>query len=317
MACATVCDCNYALDNTRVGCVPLMGVEKRPWIMNERNSTGALNYIDLTATLNDAYFSGLINNADPLARLYPLPEVKDISDAREEPVTFAWKDGTQVFVRDGVRKYSAMFPPDSATPQLLGILETMRCAKPCKFSVDAKGTIWGRISDDRTKLYPIKMDPASIAPIFIKPTDSEPQMIGWSFNFSPSEFDCKIRGLNASELVGGIAPLDYDGLMDVFAKVISCTTTKLTVKLYNSGGTPINPETIKGLLVTNFALYNVTDSAAIALTGTGAAFAETSGTYEFTYATADQPIATNVLRLTPTKTGYDFKSVIATSIVVS
>lgn len=318
MGCAKVCDCNYTVDNTGIGCNPIMKVEKRAWIMNEVDSTGALNYIDLAVTLNDAYFVALINNADPLKRIFPLPEVKDISDLRGEPIVHEWKDGTQVYVRDGVRKYTGMFPPDSASPQLTGILEGQRCAKPAKFTIDADGTIWGRISDDGTKLYPVKMDANSVSAVFIKPTDTEPQMLGWSFNFHPSEKDCKLRGIPIDELSGGINPLYYDGLVDVFAKVISCTTTKLTVKLYNMFGTPINPETIKGLLVSNFALYNVTTSTTIALTGTGSLFTESpSGTYELKYATASVPVSTNVLRLTPTKNGYDFKAVVTTSIIVS
>lgn len=318
MACKKVCDCNLTIDNTGIGCTPLMKVEKRPWIVNKTKSDGTLCFIDLTDTFDDAYFTDWINEADPLDRLYPLPEVKDITDQREAPVTFSWKDGTQVFVRDGVRKFQGMFPPDSASPQLTGILEGQRCAKPCKFSVDADGTIWGRISEDGTKLYPIEMDAQSVAAIFTKPTDTEPQMLGWTFNYAPAEKDCNLRGIPTTELDdASINPLDYNGLMDVYAKVIACTTTKLTVKLYNIFGTAINPQTIQNLLVANFALYNVTDSSAIALTGTGAAFAETTGTYELTYATANAPTSADVLRLTPTKDGYDFAPVVATSIVVS
>lgn len=320
--CAKTCDCNYTIANTGIGCNPIMKVEKKPWIMNKTKADGTLNYIDLSITLDDTYFSGLINNVDPLARLYPLPEIKNITDARDKPVVYAWKDSTEVFVRDGIRKYDAMFPPDVAGPQFTGILETLRCAKPCKFSVDADGTIWGRLSDDGTKLYPVEMDGQSVAAIFTKPTDTEPQMLGFSFNYHPSEKDCQLRGIAQSELSGSINPLDYVGLMDVFVKVISCTVTKLVVKLYNSFGTPLNPETVKGLLVGAFALSKVASPytatpTAVALTGTGAAFSETSGTYSLTYKTADDPSVTDHLALTPTKLGYDFKAVVATTIVVS
>ncbi len=286
--------------------------------MNEVDSNGDLNYIDLTDTLDDAYFVALINNADPLARLYPLPEIKNIADARDKPKTFAWKDDTEVFIRDGVRKFEGMFPPDSASPQLTGILESGRCARPAKFTVDADGTIIGRISADGTKLYPVKMDAQSIAAIFTKQTDTEPQMLGYTFNYHPSEKDCKLRGLPATELTGDINPLDYDGLMDVFVEVVSCTATKLVVKLTNIFGTPINPETIKGLLVADFTLINVTDSnSSIALTGSGAAFSETNGTYSLTYATADQPTVADHLKLTPAKDGYDFTEVSNTDIIVA
>src|ERR1035437_8333876 len=177
IVCANTCDCNAILMNTKTGCITTKAVEKRTWIVNEVGSAGTKNYIDLTATLDDTYFSGKVNNANPLDRFYPLPEIKNVIDAREKPVLYTWKDGTEVFVRDGVRKFDGMFPPEVASPQLLGILEGQRCAVPCKFTIDANGTIWGKISADGTKLYPVKMDPQSIAPIFINPTDTEPTML--------------------------------------------------------------------------------------------------------------------------------------------
>lgn len=318
MTCANVCDCNLTVQNTGVGCTPIMKVVKRPWLWNKYDSSGALNYIDLTDTLDDAYWQALINNADPLARLTPLPEIKNITDVREKPLTYAWKDSSEVFVRDGIRKFEGMFPPDSSSPQLVGILESARCANPAFLGVDEDGTVWGKISADGTKIYPIEIDPKSIAAIFVKQTDTEPQMAAWSFNFHPSEKDCAIRGIAQSEMEDDVDTLSYNGLLNVYAKVISCSTTKLVVKLYTQFGSVLNPLTVKNLLVANFSLYNVTTSSAILLTGTGSAFAESpEGTYSLTYKTADDPASTNVLRLTPTKDGFDFTAVVATSIVVA
>jgi hypothetical protein len=318
MGCAKVCDCNFSIGNTGTGCVTPMAVEKRAWVVNRFKADGTLNYIDLTATLDDNYFLDLINEADPLARFYPLPEIKNITDVRDKPLMFTWKDGTERFVRDGVRKYEGMFPPESASPQLIGILEGQRCTDPCKFSIDANGTIWGRISADGTKLYPIRMDAQSIAALWVKTTDTEPEMVGYSFNYHPSEKDCQVRGLEAGELVGGINPLDYDGLLDVFVQVVSCTTTALKVKLYTIFGQILSALTVKAMIVGEFDLFNVTDNSTISLVGTGSDFEEDpAGTYEFTYTTADQPVSTDVLKLTPTKNGYDFAAVVATSIVVS
>ncbi len=314
--CANVCDCNITVANLGVACTPNMKVIKRPWIVNEHDAAGDLNYIDLTSDLDDDYFQELINAADPLARWCPLPEVKNIADNRDKPVVYAFKDGDERFVRDGVRKFEGTFPPESASPQLTGKIEAWRCAQPCFMGVDADGTFWGKISADGTKLYPVKMAAGSIAPIFTKPTDTEPQMLGISFNFHTSEKDCVLRGLPADEL-DGVNPLDYDGLLDVYLKVISCDTTKLVAKLYTEFGTTLNPLTDKGLVVGDFALYNKTDDSAIALTGAGADFSESLGIYTLTFATDDQPTAADILRLTPTKNGRDYTAVVATDIVVS
>lgn len=315
--CVQTCDCNESLINTGVGCATTKAVEKKTWIMNETDSAGVKNHIPLNFAITDAVISALINETDPLDRLYPLPEIKNVVDVRDKPVMYTWKDGTEVFIRDGVRKFEGMFPPDSASPQLLAILEGQRCAQPCKFAIDANGTIWGKISADGTKLYPVKMDAQSVAPIYINPTDTEPAMLAYSFNLHPSEKDCQLRGIPMSQLSGDINPLDYEGLMDVYAKVISCSVSALVVKLYSKWGTSISPEVIENLLAADFALYNVTNSSAIGFTGVGGSFSEVTGLYTFDYDTADVPTVANVLRLTPTKLGYGFTAVVATSMVVA
>lgn len=318
--CAKTCACNETMINTKTGCVSSRAVEKGAWVMNRTKADGILNYIDLTVAIDDTYISGLINNTDPLARIFPLPEFKNITDVRDKSVMYAWKDGTLVKVRDGIRKFDGMLPPPFASTQMVAILDAMRCASPCKFSIDANETIWGRISADGTKLYPMRMDAGSIDAIYTNPTDTEPEMIAYSYNLHPSERDCEVRGLKASELTGDINPLDYVGLLDVNMEVVSCTTTVLTVRLSDNFGSimPGMSEAVVGFLVANFALYNKTTASAILLTGTGAAFAEgPAGTYAMTYKTSDQPASTNHLRLTPTKTGFDCSDVPNTTIVVA
>lgn len=320
MSCAKTCACNQKMMNTKTGCVSSRAVEKSAWVMNRTNATGASNFIDLTSLLDDTYFKGLINNiTDPTARLFPLPECKNISDVRDKSVIESAKDGTMFKVRDGIRKFDGQFFPPFASPQLVAILQSARCADPCKFSIDANGTIWGRLSTDGTKLYPIRMDAGSIDVIYTNPTDSEVEKVNYSFNYHPSERDCEVRGLLASDLTGDINPLDYIGLMDVNMQVVSVSTTKLVVRLYDNYGDILSgqQEAVVGFLVSNFALRNVTTSSAIALTGSGASFSESpAGTYNLTYATANQPSSTNHLALTPSNPGYDCSTIPSTSIVV-
>ena len=311
--CAQVCDCNMTLVNTGVGCTPIKKVEKITWLMNQFNSAGALNYIDLTITLSDSYFQALLNNVDPLARLYPLPPMVDIVDEREKPITYAYKDGTKRFVRNGVRSFAGMFPPESASPQLVGILEGGRCANLCKFAIDAQGTIWGRISDDGTKLYPVKLVAGSVAALWTNETDSTPQMIGYSFDYHPSEQDCQLRGLQQNQLVGDIYPQNYTGLIEVYAKLISASHAAGTVvvKLYDSFGSILSPETVKGLLAANFTLYDNTASSAVTFT----VVESPQGTYTFTI-TGTVPASGHTLTLTPNKNGFDFTNVVATSLLM-
>ncbi len=316
MSCAKTCACNEQMINTKTGCVSSRAVEKRPWVMNRTKADGSLNYIDLTADLDDAYFVALINNADPLERLFPLPEIKDINDVRDKSVMVEAKDGTQFKVRDGIRKFEGVFYPPFSSPQMVAILQAQRCASPAKFSVDANGTIWGRISEDGTKLYPMRMDAGSVDVIYQNPTDTDVEKVNYSFNLHPSERDCTVRGLQASELSGDINPLDYDGLMDVFMQVISCSLTALVFELHNGYGKITSPEKVTDFVVEDFALQNVTTSTPIALVGTGATFVEApAGTYTATFVTADDPADNDELSLTPTKNGFDCTSVASVLIV--
>ena len=317
MSCTTTCACNQVMTNTKTGCISSRTVEKQAWVMNRTKADGTLNYIDLTVALDDTYFSSLINNVDPLARLYPLPECKNISDVRDKSVMDTAKDGTMFKVRDGIRKFDGFFFPPFASPQLVAILQSQACAAPCKFSIDSEGTIWGMISADGTKLYPMRMDAGSVDIIYTNPNDTEVEKVAYSFNLHPSEKDRNVRGIKCGDLTGDINPLDYTGMLDVNMKVISVSTTQLVVKLFDNFGTPLTPEAVTGFLVGDFALYNITTSSAIALTGTGASFAESpTGTYTFHYATANDPASTNHLRLTPTKTGFDCSKVALVSIIV-
>lgn len=317
-SCVITCACNQAMINSKTGCLSSRVVEKQAIVVNRTDSTGALNYIDLTLTLDDAYFIAKANEVDNNARWFFLPECKNITDVRDKSVMEAAKDGTMYKVRDGIRKFDGQYFPPFASPQLVGILSSQRCAAPCKFSIDANGTIWGRISEDGTKLYPMRMDAGSIDVIYVNPNDTEVEKVNYSYNLHPSEKDCEVRGIMASELTGGINPLDYTGLMDVSMIVVACNTTDFTFKLIDNFGTPLNPEAVVAFLAGDFALYNVTTSSAIPLTGSGFAFVESpAGTYKITYPTAHQPSSTDHLRLTPNKSGFDCTTIPSISIIVT
>src|ERR1035437_1598372 len=314
MSCTATCACNEKMINTKTGCVTSRAVEKQPWIVNRTKADGTRNYIDLTTTLNDAYFSGLMNKVDPLERVFALPEIKNITDAREKSVMEAAKDGTMYKVRDGVRKFDGAFFPPFASPQLVSILQSQQCASPCKYSVDANGTIWGVISADGTKLYPMRMDAGSIDAVYVNPTDGEVEKVNYSFNLHPSEKDAQVRGLKCSDLIGDINPLDYTGLMDVTMTVVSISTLQLVVKLKDSFGSALTPEVVKGFLVTDFTM---TESAspysvwtAFAITGAGSSFAESpDGTYTFIFPTGTPATTTHHMKLIPVKTGFDCSTV--------
>lgn len=311
MSCTRVCDCNFSMGNTGTDCIPLMQVTKKLMFTPVYDSTGARNYINLATSITASTFTALINQADTSKRLYPLPGMKNVNDTREAPIVETFSDNSTMFIRDNVRKFEGMIVGRDANPILNAAIESARCGEVGVYLVDRLGSLIGMISDDGTKLYPIKLDSGSLAALLVKPTDTTAGKLTVTFNFDPDESDNCLRMVTSSEM-GDADLLSLRGLIDVFATYSDITTGGVTVELYTNFGTPINPVLVKGLVVGDFAFYNVTQSSAIAVTGTGAAFSESpDGTYIFEYATADDTTSGDEVRVTPTKNGYDFAAVVA------
>lgn len=303
--CVAVCSCSSVVGNTAVGCNFLMAVEKNGWIMNMVANDGTPNYIDLTATLNDAYFSALINNADKSKRLYPFPEMKNIEDMRDKAITEDFKDGTKYFARLGLRGFTGLFPPDSASPQMDGVINQLRCNKTLgRYSIDANGTIWGVLSADGTKLYPAKIDPQSVYSTFIKPTDETVQKQQMIFNYHPSMQDCTLAGIPSSSLIGGVDPLSYTGLYNIYLIPISCDHTAGTIvfNLNDGWGNAVTPEAVTGFLKTNFSVYDKTTPGALVI-NTSTENANIPGQYSLLMTTSF--LAADQIVVTPAKTGFD------------
>jgi hypothetical protein len=315
MGCVSVCSCNVAMKNTGVGCITPMEATKKALLMPYFDSDGNQNYIDLTSDLDAAYFSGLINEADSSKRLFPLPEFKDVNDSRAEAIVQTFADGSTEFLAEGIRSFDALIVGKFAAPILIAKIKAAQCNEMGVFLVDRKGSIIGIPSADKTKLYPIRLDSGSISAILVNTTYTTKQAIKVSWKFHPDEEDSCLGMITGGELAAIESPVNallLKGLYDVHAAFSAITTGGFTVKLTTDFGTPLEPTVVTGLVVGDFAAYNVTDSSAIGLTGTGAAFSEpTDGTYVFEYATADDTTSGDKVRITPTKTGYDFSEVIA------
>ena len=311
-AVVAVCNCGASANNTGVGCVYLKQVEKIQWLTSLYDSTGTPNFIDLTTAIDDTVIKAMINNVDPLARAYPLPESKNIDDVRDKTVTEDMKDGTKYFVRLGIRNYTTVFPPESASPVLDASLQGFRCYKKLgKYTITADGWIWGVISADGTKLYPAPIDPGSIAVTPIYTTDTTVQKLQLEYNYHPSFDDRLVRGIPQPQLGGNINPLDYVGLKTAYIQFVSCTTTQLVVNLLDAFGETLDPEMISGILIGGFALQNLTTNLAVTI----ASLDESpDGTYTFTFTAQTSG---NLLQLTPTLSGYDWSGVIATNLTVS
>ena len=304
------CNCNAGLSNTGTGCTPFWNVAVKMIVVPYYDQDGNQNKITLSDTLNAAYFTALLNQADTSLRWLPLPSMLNVEDTRAESLMETFENGSMMMVQQGARSFKAIIAGRDATPQLLGNLETFRCVPFGVYGVDKQGNLIGSIGtqdlSDITELYPIRIDENSWDPTFVKPTDKTVQKINLGFYFHMDEQDSALRMIEASEI--GTNLLTIKGLIDVFPVYTNISQTSFTVDLRTYYGTLLNPVRVEGLVITDFTLYNVTDTASVNIS----TCTETSdGVYTITYTSQT---AGDELKLTPTLNGYDFSQVVANHI---
>ncbi len=313
--CIQVCGCTYSMNNTGVnGCNPLIHVTRKVILVPKFDSTGARNSISLTATLNQAFFTALVNQADSTKRWFPLPNLVDVGDKRADAITQKFSDQRTAYVADGLRTFEGMIWGKKGSPLLKGKIDSARCNEMSAYLIDKQGNLTGgSTNDDDTLLYPYDMDSESIVAQMVFATDTTLMGIKIMFNFDPDQSDACIRMIKADEM-GGAKLLQLDGLRDVFATFSSLATTGAVADLFIDG---VNPKTrlpVTGMLVADFIssstgtaskVRNLTDSADVAITSVTES-GTIPGRYTFVWGaqtSADQVAIKGKL------TGFDFTNV--------
>lgn len=312
------CTCGTSFNNTGLpGCIPVWTVFKKIIAVPLEANDGTSNYIDLTATLNSAYFSALINNVDSSKRWYPLPSLKNVESTKAENITESFSDGSIAFVQEGVRSFKALLVGQGV--QYAAQLKAARCTTFGIYGVDGSGNLIGYTNNETGKLYPIPVDQNTWAPVWQIPTDTTLQKIELNFQFESTLLDDYLDQIVSSDMTG-VNLLSLEGLIDIYSTIVSTSTTAMVIKLYTRFGSAINRVVDQGLLVGDFyssiggtasRIYNVTTSTMVTLSGV---VESPNGTYTLSYT---GPLSTNVLRVTPVKTGRDYTAVIANTAVVA
>lgn len=294
------CECDNTFGNTgKPSCDPIFAQPHKAFLVPKYGSDGTLNFIDLTETLNAAYFAAKINAADPLDRWYPLPTLKNFNGEKGDATYETFDDDTKSYVRDGIRSVSALIPKSSEA--YMSKLATYTCQEFGMFMIDKRGNLKGMLNAV-DELYPLLIDNESWNVRTAWATGTTNQNLMLAFDIHPDEQEENLRMILASDITP-VNLLSLQGLLDVSAEYTDIDQTIFTVTFTTDFGSAIDPQVVKGLIAANFTLYNVTDSLAVTII----AMTEISdGTYTVTY--ASQTLG-DVLRLTGTKAGYDFTDV--------
>jgi len=185
-----------------------------------------------------------------------------------------------------------------------GQIQSCACDSVSFYAVDIERNLRGMIKEfgaPDQDLYPIKIQDESLEAMLVQAANDNPDHLRVSFQYDVNEKDELQRIYPGNLTIADL--LRAKGLIDVFSAYSDVTTTGFTVKLKTlySQGEKYN---VPGLLIGDFDLYNETDAAAITITSV----TEVSpGEYDFVISTTP---TSDVKRLTPTKTGFDFTKVV-------
>jgi hypothetical protein len=284
-------------------CPELMDVAKRLIFVPEFGSDGLKNEFANEAAVTFAAIEAKLNNVNTLDRIYPLEIIENVEDLRAETVFFEFSSGRRARVRDGVRTATAYIPYQG--PEYLAKIKAWGCSAFGIYIADKSDNLI-YITDKSTglKVRPIMIDNNTFDAQLVKKTESDPLMIMITFDYRQSQADELLRYIEASEL--DFSPVeDIYGLFDVTATYSAISTTGFTAALKVDYGFPVT-----GLVAGDFALYNVTTAAAVAIV---TAVEVVPGSYAFTF-TAQT--AGNVIIPTPTKNRFDFSAVVANPVTI-
>lgn len=305
-----ICSCTSQYKNSgQPSCVGALIQAARKIILVPRYANdGTANKITVPATLNQAYFDALINNADRSLRWYPLPKFVNVEMAKGESTYEEFSDKTKKLVAEGVRTFKGLLP--AIQPQYLSVLKSGNCTDMAAYIIDKAGKLVGYSNGEKNVLYPFPLNANTMNAVYMWATDTTGSNIELSFEFDVDMKDEYIAQIGLSDITS-VNLLNLEGLYNAKKSQTSTGQTSMVFKLYTEYGTVAAPIAIEGLVAGDFALYNVTDSAAVTVS---TCTESPAGTYTLTYAI--QTIA-DVIRITPSTTGIDFTDVIAATATVA
>lgn len=302
-----ICSCETVMGNTGLpSCYKALTVATGIFMTPTYANDGTKNVIDTTDTIDDAYITAAINNADQSKRWYPLQKLNNVTSERAEPTFDTRSDGGRTKVKDGIRTFS--FEIWEGGTRLKKLIDKGGCREFSFFIINEGRLIGLDLTDEQLELAPIRIAKDSLVANYLIATDTTVEKIAISLQFDQREND---GNLSYVEVADDADLTDYKGLLDIYSEIPDNTLTTVTVKLFNKYGPANNKNVLTGLVAGDFALYNVTDSAAVTVSSS---VESPDGTYLLTF-TAQT--ANDVLRITPTKTGYDFTAVIALTSILT
>lgn len=221
---ATVCDCNVGLSNMGApDCQNVQNVTAKLIVVPTFDSDGIRNFIDTTATLDQAFIDARVNDDDPSQRWFiaSRKKMKNVEDVKGDSVFETFTDTSNIFVREGARTFAALILKQS--PTFLGKIKSVRCVDISVFLVDIDGNLIGSTTV-QDKLFPIRVDKETWDAKDMRTADTTVQRVMLNFEFASIEKDEDVKMIKASEFEAGVDLLVEKGLIDVNVSITTPAT---------------------------------------------------------------------------------------------
>ena len=260
-----LCKCDAGGGNTgRPSCFGVFDVTKKAILVEYRNSSGEVNGIDISTLTNgildQSYLDARIKDVNPKTRWYPTPELKNVTDERDEDITEEFEDSSSVFIQEGQRSFEGLIL--KGDPVLVGNMKSWRCVNMGVFFIDKSGQLIGKVTRDGF-LDPIQVSDQTFSVGLIKTTDTTIQKASVKFRVSQLEDDADLRMLDnaTADLLGA------EGLIDVVSETpTNVSTTGFEAQLNTGYGGLTSLVAAEGMEVTDFYAFNQTTSLAVVIT---------------------------------------------------
>jgi len=271
------------------------GYLKSMWITKTKKDDNTPNQFDNVAAVTKSAVNALIEaaNTAPDTALFPLGfDFDNLSDERAETVFESLDSGAQIKIRKGKRTLTAIVP--RVTFQLIEQINEWNDQEISIYPINDKDELLYETDRMGVLVKPWKVQKGSLAAKEVPGTASTSAKVELTLTFDDTFYEDKVKVLEPEDF-NPSSCVDVPALIETEAEIQSGSTTQIVVDIATSDGAPVT-----GLVQGDFSIQNLTDDAAVAITG----FAEdlvNLGRYTLTYAIED---AGDVLSPRINKAGY-------------
>ena len=201
----------------RPSCYETFKVTKQLIFVEYFKSDGSVNSIDVSSLtggkLDQTFLDARVKDVDPRTRWYPTPELKNITNERDDDITEDFDDTTSNFIQEGARKFTGLVL--KGDPVFVGNMKKWRCITAGVYMIDKNGNLRG-VELESGFLRPIRLQDDSLSASLMVATDSGLEKTSIKFTVSDLEDDANLKMIEAADITATL--LGVKGLWIVTGK---------------------------------------------------------------------------------------------------